>query len=100
MKTLSYCRWYRNVEYAIQTDGFKIGEYAEDIPGQKILTKSKGEDIALKCYENFVDAGMMQNMAYYTKTMLSQISGSKFKPVIMLEHNQTEITSKWVAGHV
>ena len=104
VKTLSYFRWYRNVEFAIQTDGFKIGEYAEDIPGQKILTKSKGEDIALKCYENFVDAGMMQNMAYYTKTMLSQISGSKFKivdqPVIMLEHNQTEITSKWVAGHV
>jgi hypothetical protein len=51
-----------------------------------------------------VDAGLMQNMAHYTKTLLTQITGTKFKivdePVIMLQHNQTEITSKWVAGHV
>ncbi len=68
------------------------------------MTNSKGADIALHCYENFVDAGLMQNMAHYTKTLLTQITGTKFKivdePVIMLQHNQTEITSKWVAGHV
>jgi phage tail sheath gpL-like len=104
VKTLSYFRWYRNTEFAIQTEGFKMGEYADDIPGQKIMTNSKGADIALHCYENFVDAGLMQNMAHYTKTLLTQITGTKFKivdePVIMLQHNQTEITSKWVAGHV
>lgn len=106
IKNLSWFRWYRNTEFAIKTQGFKLGEYAEPIPGQKIMTTEVATDMMLGIYDNAIDLGRMQNRDHYTKTMLLQIDGPNGRlkvqdePVIMNQLYQTAITSQWAAGHV
>lgn len=106
IKTLSWFRWYRNAEFAIKTQGFKLGEYAEAIPGQKIMTYDVAQDMLLSIYDNAVAIGRMQNPEYYKESLLIQIDGQqgrlkvKDEPIIMNQLYQTAITSEWVAGHV
>ena len=106
IKTLSWFRWYRNTEFAIKTQGFKLGEYAEPIPGQKIMTIEIAHDMLMGIYDNAIGLGRMQNRDYYEKTMLLQIAGPNGRlkvqdePVIMNQLYQTMITSQWAAGHV
>ncbi|AXF86399.1 hypothetical protein DTO96_102153 [Ephemeroptericola cinctiostellae] len=106
IKTLSWFRWYRNAEFSIKTQGFKMGEYAEAIPGQKIMTYDVAQDMLLGIYDNAIGIGRMQNPEYYKDTLLIQIDGPQGRlkirdePVIMNQLYQTAITSQWVAGHV
>jgi phage tail sheath gpL-like len=87
--------------------GYKLAEYMVDpIPGQKIMTAALGTDIMLNNYEQFISAGLFQNMEYYKQTMQVEVDGTNGKlkiidqPVLVTQHYQTEITSEFVAGHV
>lgn len=107
IKTLSYYRWFNVVVFSTTYRGYKCAEYLpEPIPGQKIMTKELGQEIMLNNYEQFITAGLFQNMEYYRKTLQTEIDGTKGKlkvidqPVLVTQHYQTEITSQYVAGHV
>lgn len=106
IKNLSWFRWFRNVEFAIKTQGFLLGEYAEPMPGQKIMTYEVAEDFLLGIYDTAISAARMQNRDHYQKTLVLQIDGPNGRlkvqdePVIMNALYQTAITSQWAAGHV
>lgn len=106
IKDLSWFRWFRNTEFAIKTQGFLLGEYAEPIAGQKIMTYEVAEDMLLGIYDNAISVARMQNRDHYQKTLVLQIDGPNGRlkvqdePVIMNSLYQTAITSQWAAGHV
>lgn len=107
MKTLSYYRWFTVTEIQTKYRGYKLAEYVtEPIPGQKIMTVPLGTDIMLNNYEQFMTAGLFQNMDHYKKTLLVEVDGPNGKlkvvdqPVLITQHYQTEITSEFIAGHV
>lgn len=106
IKTLSWFRWFRNTLFAIRTQGFKMGEYAQPIDGQKIMTLEIAHDMLMNIYGDAVTLGRMQNPDHYEKTMLIQIDGPRGRlkiqdePVLMTQLHQTMITSMWAAGHV
>ena len=107
VKTLSYYRWFIVSEFQTKYRGYKLAEYVtEPIPGQKIMTAQLGNDIMLNCYEQFMGAGLFQNMEYYKNALLVEVDGPNGKlkivdqPVLITQHYQTEITSEFVAGHV
>ncbi|MBJ9695888.1 phage tail protein [Burkholderia cenocepacia] len=107
VKTLSYFRWFTVNVFQTRYRGYKLAEYMVDpIPGQKIMTASLGTDIMLNNYEQFISAGLFQNMEYYKQTMQVEVDGTNGKlkiidqPVLVTQHYQTEITSEFVAGHV
>lgn len=107
VKTLSYYRWFTVTEIQTKYRGYKLAEYVtEPIPGQKIMTVPLGTDIMLNNYEQFMTAGLFQNMDHYKKTLLVEVDGPNGKlkvvdqPVLITQHYQTEITSEFIAGHV
>jgi phage tail sheath gpL-like len=106
IKNLSWFRWYRNVEWSIKTQGFLLGEYAEAIPGQKIMTYEVAEDMLLAIYDNAIGIARMQHRDHYQQTMVLQLDGPNGRvkvqdePVVMNGLYQTMITSQWAAGHV
>lgn len=107
VKTLSYYRWFTVTEHQIKYRGFKTAEYLlEPIDGQKIMTAELGIDIHTNIYQQFIDAGLFQNMEHYKKTIVAEIDGPNGKlkvidqPVLVTQHYQTEITSQFAAGHV
>ncbi len=107
VKTMSYYRWFTVTEFQIKYRGFKAAEYMiEPIPGQKVMTVELGADIMLNIYQQFIDVGLFQNMAYYKDTLLVEVNGAAGKlqvidnPVLVTQHHQTEITSQFAAGHV
>ena len=106
IKNLSWFRWYRNTEFGIRTQGFLMGEYAEEIPGQKIMTYGVAEDFLLAIYDNAIGIARMQNRDHYRKTLVLQIDGPQGRlkvqdePVVMNALYQTAITSQWSNGHV
>ncbi|MCW5300869.1 phage tail protein [Herbaspirillum lusitanum] len=107
VKTLSYYRWFVVSEFQIKYRGYKLAEYlVEPIPGQKIMTAALGEEVMLNCYQQFINAGLFQNMDYYKKTIAAEVDGPAGKlkiidnPVLITQHYQTEITSQFAAGHV
>lgn len=106
IKTLSSFRWERNTEFLISFQGFKLGEYAKPIPGQKILTHEVVEDKCLSFYDRKIAQGRMQNADHYKDTLVIELDGTrgivkiKDEPVLMTQYYQTAITSEWAAGHV
>jgi phage tail sheath gpL-like len=107
VKTLSYYRWFTVTEHQTKYRGFKCAEYLVDpIAGDKIMTAELGIDIQLNIYQQFIDAGLFQNMQYYKETIIAEIDGPNGKlkiidnPVLITQHYQTEITSQFAAGHV
>lgn len=106
IKNLSWFRWFRNVEFAIKTQGFLLGEYAEPMPGQKIMTDEVAKDFALAIYDKAIGIARMQNRDYYEKSMLVQLDGPRGlvkiqdEPIVMNSLYQNAITSMWSAGHV
>ncbi|WP_211452621.1 phage tail sheath subtilisin-like domain-containing protein [Collimonas antrihumi] len=107
VKTLSYYRWFTVTEMQIRYRGFKLDEYQiEPIPGQKIMTVDLMNDIMLNNYQQFIDAGLFTNMAYYKDTLMIEVDAPNGKvkvvdsPVLITQHYQTEITSQFAAGHV
>lgn len=106
IKNLSWFRWYRNTEFQIKTQGFLMGEYAEPMPGQKIMTYEVAEDFLLGIYDGAIGIARMQNRDHYQRTMVLQIDGPRNllkvqdEPVVMNGLYQTAITSQWSAGHV
>ncbi|AJY32742.1 phage tail sheath family protein [Burkholderia thailandensis 34] len=107
VKTNSYYRWFTVTEFQTKYRGYKLAEYVtEPIPGQKIMTVPLGTDIMLNNYEQFMTAGLFQNMDHYKKTLLVEVDGPNGKlkvvdqPVLITQHYQTEITSEFIAGHV
>lgn len=106
IKDLSWFRWYRNAEFNIKSQGFLLGEYAETIPGQKIMTYQVAEDMLLGIYDGAIGIARMQNRDWYQKSLVLQIDGAqgrlkvKDQPVLMNALYQTAIISEWAAGHV
>ena len=109
LKTMSYWRWFITSEFMnkYNNNGYKLGQYVKQpIPGQKIMTVDLAQEIMLGLYQTFVDAGMMQNLAYYQGKLLVEIDAPNGKlkiveePVILTQHYQSEVTSYVVAGQV
>lgn len=107
VKTLSYYRWFVVTEFQTTYRGYKLAEYVtEPIPGQKIMTAEVGADAMLNCYEQFMSAGLFQNLDYYTSTLQVEVDGPNGKlkivdqPVLITQHYQTEVTSEFIAGHI
>jgi phage tail sheath gpL-like len=107
LKTMSYIRWFHVTDFQIKYFGFKIAQYITDpIPGQKIMTKQLGEEIMLGHYKLLMDAGLVQNMDYYRKSLVVEVDGPNGKlkvldePVLVTQHYQTEISSFVVGGQV
>jgi phage tail sheath gpL-like len=107
IKTLSYYRWFVTTEFQVKYKGYKLAEYVvEPIPGQKIMTRELGEDVMKGIYELMMDAGLMQNFEHYKATLVVEVDGANGRlkivdqPVLITQHYQTEITSKYAAGHV
>jgi len=107
VKTLSYYRWFTVNVFRVSYRDYKLAEYMVDpIPGQKIMTAQLGEEVMLNNYDQFIQAGLFQNMEFYKKTLLVEVDGANGKlkiidqPVLITQHYQTEVTSEFVAGHV
>lgn len=107
VKTLSYYRWYTVYVFQTKYRGYKLVQYLVDpLPGQKVMSKELATDVMLRNYEEFIDAGLFQNMDYYKQVLLVEIDGTNGKvkiadePVLVTQHYQTEITSSFIAGTV
>lgn len=107
IKTMSYYRWLHVSEFQTKYQGFKLAQYVTDpMPGQQIMTIELAEEIMIGLYQQLMDAGLVQNMDYYRKTLTVEIDGPAGKlrvrdePVIITQHYQTEITTYVVAGQV
>jgi phage tail sheath gpL-like len=109
LKTMSYYRWFRVTEFQTKytNQGYKLAQYVtEPIPGQKIMTVDLAKEIMIGLYKLFCDAGLCQNLAYYSQTLQVEIDAPNGKlkiidePIIVTQHYQTEISSSVIAGQI